>query len=71
VVDPGLTGTATTGTGFTDVNAIAGDIFINATAAPLTVVYTVVPYVGTCEGAPFTITVTINPQTNTSPIYHD
>jgi hypothetical protein len=71
VVDPGLTGTATTGTGITNVNAIAGDIFINPTAAPLTVVYTVVPYVGTCSGAPFTITVTINPQITTSPIYHD
>ena len=71
VVDPGLTGTATTGTGITDVNAIAGDIFINPTAAPLTVVYTVVPYVGTCSGASFTITVTINPQITTSPIYHD
>jgi large repetitive protein len=71
VVDPGLTGIATTGNGITDVNAIAGDIFGNATGGPLTVIYTVIPYVGTCSGAPFTITVTINPQTNTSQIYHD
>lgn len=71
VVDPGLTGTATTGNGITNINAIAGDVFVNPTAGPLTVVYTVVPYVGTCSGAPFTITVTINPQLTTSPIYHD
>jgi large repetitive protein len=71
VVDPGLTGTATTGLGINNINAISGDIFTNPTAGPLTVVYTVIPYAGTCAGAPFTITVTIDPAITTSPIYHD
>ncbi len=61
VVAPGLTGTATQGLGKTDLNTIAADAFANPTAAPLTVVYTVTPYAGTCKGASFTITVTIYP----------
>jgi hypothetical protein len=71
VVDGGLTGSATTGNGIINANAIAGDIFTNPTAGPLTVVYTVTPHAGTCVGAPFTITVTIYPAVATSPIYHD
>jgi large repetitive protein len=71
VVDPGLTGTATTGTGITNINVIAGDTFTNPTTGALDVVYTVTPYAGTCVGAPFTITVTIYPAVATSPIYHD
>jgi large repetitive protein len=62
VVDPGLTGTASTGNGIINPNFIAGDIFVNTTGVPLTVTYTVTPYSGTCVGTPFTITVTINPQ---------
>ncbi|GAF98852.1 unnamed protein product, partial [marine sediment metagenome] len=49
-IDPGLSGTATTGVGLA-ANAIAGDIFSNPTTGPLTVVYDIVPVsaVG-CEG---------------------
>jgi gliding motility-associated-like protein len=43
-------------------NEISNDSFINTTNAPVTVVYTVVPYdaIG-CNGDPFTVTVTVNP----------
>ncbi|WP_040496820.1 PKD-like domain-containing protein, partial [Fulvivirga imtechensis] len=60
VVDPGLGGTASTASGTTDVNLISGDIFTNATGGPLDVVYTITPYIGTCAGPDFTITVTID-----------
>ncbi|WP_040497752.1 PKD-like domain-containing protein, partial [Fulvivirga imtechensis] len=60
VVDPGLGGTASTASGTTDVNLISGDIFTNTTNGPLDVVYTVTPYIGTCAGPDFTITVTID-----------
>ncbi|WP_040497119.1 PKD-like domain-containing protein, partial [Fulvivirga imtechensis] len=60
VVDPGLGGTASTASGTTDVNLISADIFTNTTNGPLDVVYTVTPYIGTCAGPDFTITVTID-----------
>jgi hypothetical protein len=61
VVAPGLTGTATTGTGLTGVGVISGDVFGNTTGGDLTVVYTVIPYAGTCAGPSFTVTVTVTP----------
>jgi hypothetical protein len=54
-------GTPRQGTGLS-VNEISNDSFINETAVPVDVVYTVVPESAEgCEGAPFTVTVTINP----------
>ena len=58
----GLTGTATTGAGLTSATAISADVFTNATGGPLTVVYTIVPYVGICSGASYTVTVTVDPE---------
>lgn len=43
-------------------NVIADDKWTNVTAAAVNVVYTVVPVAGSCAGAPFTVTVTINPE---------
>ena len=71
VVDPELTGTATTGNGLTNVNTIFSDKYINSTAASLTVVYHVTPYANSCKGAEFTITVTVYPAVVTSGIYHN
>src|SRR5690606_38785000 len=43
--------------------AIAGDIFTNTTANPLTVVYSVPPISGAgCAGDPINITLTVNPE---------
>ena len=61
VADPGLSGTPTVGTNLTDPASISTDIFTNATNGQLNVTYTVVPSSGTCVGASFTITVTVNP----------
>ena len=71
VVGAGLTGPATTGSGLTSSTAIQSDTFVNTTSAPVTVVYTVTPYSGTCVGASYTITVTVNPLPAASPIYHN
>lgn len=63
-VDSDLTEVApvTQGTGITDINAIAGDIFTNPESTSRDVIYTVTPYFGTCAGANFTIVVSINPE---------
>ncbi|MEM6522391.1 MAG: PKD-like domain-containing protein [Bacteroidota bacterium] len=61
VVGSGLTGTATTAMGTTDVNLVIGDNFENVTNASVDVVYTVTPYIGSCAGTSFTITVTVDP----------
>ncbi len=65
IVSTGLTaaaGSPATGNGFA-ANVIADDAWTNATAAPLTVTYTVVPVsAANCVGAPFTVLVTINPR---------
>ncbi len=69
--DAGLVGTPTTGTfpanspiaGESD--AIANDTYRNTTAAQLKVVYTVIPVSAapaSCQGDPFDITVSINPE---------
>ncbi|HLP05158.1 MAG TPA: PKD-like domain-containing protein [Paludibacter sp.] len=71
VVASGLTGTATQGLAISVPGAIATDEFANPTTTPLTVVYTVTPYTGACAGEPFTVTITVNPRVNTSPIYHN
>lgn len=71
VVNTGLTGTATTGNNLSSATAIQSDTFVNTTSAPVTVVYTVTPYSGSCAGASYTITVTVNPMPVTSPIYHN
>ncbi|HNW69140.1 MAG TPA: gliding motility-associated C-terminal domain-containing protein [Bacteroidales bacterium] len=52
----GITGTAA---GSNAAN-ISGTL-INTTNAPITVVYTVTPTAGTCNGATFTVSVTVNP----------
>jgi hypothetical protein len=62
MVAPGLVGMASTGTGITDVNFIAADVFTNTTSGPLDVVYTVIPYRLGCAGDPFDITITIKPE---------
>ena len=62
VVDGDLSGTATTGTGITDVNAISNDVYTNLTDGSLLVTYTVTPYVGTCAGTDFTIIITVDPE---------
>lgn len=54
-------GSPATGTGLA-ANVISDDRWENLTNGPLNVVYTVVPVGGTCAGAPFTVTVTINPE---------
>ena len=71
VMDPGLTGTPTTGIGLAGVGVIAGDNFGNTTGGDLNVVYTIIPYSGTCAGPSFTVTVTITTQVTTSPIWHN
>jgi hypothetical protein len=43
-------------------SALADDAFTNITATAVNVVYTVVPVsLGGCLGAPFTVTLTVNP----------
>ena len=43
----------------------------NTTNTPIDVVYNVTPTSGTCSGTVFMVTVRVNPQVNTSPIYHN
>jgi PKD repeat protein len=61
----GLTASAgnpATGTGFA-ANAIADDAWTNTTNAPVSVVYTVVPVsAADCQGEPFTVSITVNPE---------
>jgi gliding motility-associated-like protein len=52
----GITGGAA-GTGATNINGT----LVNTTSTAKTIVYTVTPGLGTCSGAPFTVTVTVNP----------
>jgi len=52
----GITGTAAGN----NVSNIDGTL-INSTNAPIDVVYNVTPSAGTCDGAPFTVTITVNP----------
>ncbi|HOY31141.1 MAG TPA: gliding motility-associated C-terminal domain-containing protein [Bacteroidales bacterium] len=44
----------------TNAASISGTL-TNTTNAPINVVYTVTPVTGTCQGAPYTLTVTVNP----------
>ncbi len=62
VKDPGLVGTPVTGNNL-PANALNGDTFINTTAVPLTVLYTITPN-GTngCIGDPRVVTLTVNPE---------
>ncbi|MGE4017703.1 MAG: PKD-like domain-containing protein [Cyclobacteriaceae bacterium] len=62
VVDPSLTGVATTGNNLA-ANAIQNDVFTNTTSGPLTVVYQVTPRsaIG-CVGQPRSITLTVLPE---------
>ena len=62
VVGGGLTGTATTEAGTTNINLINTDVFNNVTNAADIVTYTITPYFGLCSGTEFDIVVTINPQ---------
>jgi len=56
---PAITGITGTAAGTNAAN-ISGTL-INTTNAPIIVVYTVTPSTGTCNGATFTVTVTVNP----------
>ncbi len=67
VVGTGLTGTATEG-GFATTDAIFNDMFTNISGATDSVVYTVTPYSGDCEGAEFDIVLTVNPVPNVEDI---
>jgi gliding motility-associated-like protein len=62
VVDPGLTGTPTTGAGLA-ANALINDAFGNVGAIPLKVTYTITPH-GTngCVGDPKVVELTVNPE---------
>lgn len=53
-----------------DAADISGTL-TNSTNTPINVVYIVTPTSGTCTGASFEVTVTVYPQVNTSPIYHN
>ncbi len=69
VIDPSLTGssavtptpTPVVGQDEVTATALAGDTYTNITNSAKTVVYTVIPR-STCNGEPFTYTVTINPE---------
>ncbi|MBK7478804.1 MAG: hypothetical protein IPI69_03105 [Bacteroidales bacterium] len=55
-------GSPATGTGFA-ANVIADDAWTNTTNVPVSVVYTVVPVsVAECQGEPFTVSITVNPE---------
>lgn len=62
----GVTGMVS-GSGATNISGT----LTNTTNAPVNVVYTVTPTSGSCTGASFTVTVTVYPQVNTSPIFHN
>jgi len=65
--DAGLTGVATTGTGLA-ATAIQNDNFVNVTSIPLKVVYQIIPQSAAgCQGSPFTITITVNPEPVVNP----
>jgi hypothetical protein len=71
VLDAGLTGVPTEGMNVTDVNALAGDVFVNTTLTTQFVTYTVTPQAANgCKGAPFDIVVGIyaKPTVNPSPL---
>jgi len=55
-VAAGITGTAAG----SNASTISGTL-TNTTNAPIDVVYNVTPSAGTCDGAPFTVTITVNP----------
>ena len=53
-------GNPTTGNGLAN-NVISDDAWVNATVNPVNVIYTIVPVSSQgCEGAPFTVTITVN-----------
>ncbi len=54
-----LEGEGTTGTGLTDVSAISMDTYSNTSGLTDSVVYTITPYVGGCEGDDYMVTVTV------------
>jgi hypothetical protein len=61
----GLTAAGTNATddiGKSDFNYIKDDVFTNTTSGVLNVVYTITPYMGTCQGDNYTITIPINPE---------
>ncbi len=63
VVGSNLVGIATQGTGMTALDTLAGDSFTNnASAENDSVIYTVTPFSGGCEGDPFTITLIVKPE---------
>lgn len=57
---PSATG-ITGGAAGTSATNITGTL-VNTTSTAKTIVYTVTPGLGTCSGAPFTVTVTVNPR---------
>lgn len=67
VVDAGLTGIPTTGNGLL-ANALLNDAFVNVTAIPQKVTYTITPH-GTngCVGDPKIVELTVNPEPVVNP----
>lgn len=65
---PTVTGGMTGGAAGTNQTSISGTL-INTTNTAQTATYTVTPKTGVCNGAPFTVTVTVNPApVNTTPL---
>lgn len=62
VVGDSLSGTASTGSDVTATNFIENDIFTNTSSVTDSVVYTITPTSGDCEGDAYTITVKITPE---------
>ncbi len=68
LVDPGLSGTPTTGNGL-GANAISGDIFTNTTSGALTVTYSITPIgpsPNNCQGSTAQVVATILPEPEVS-----
>jgi hypothetical protein len=62
VLSAGLTG------GLAGSGSSIGGTLTNSTNTPRTATYTVTPITGSCVGAPFTVTVTVNPKPAITPI---
>ena len=69
-VGSGLTGSATTG-GTTSTTFISNDQFNNISGEVDTVTYTVIPFIGDCEGTSFEIKVAIKPEPTVTANFDD
>jgi len=62
VPDAGLTAVSNVAAGTGNNMSINDDVWRNTTSGQLKVIYTVVPKIGTCAGASFQVTVTVDPE---------